>query len=73
MGVPGVVDNRKVKSLFNVWNSTSKIWARNEENAVPHIKLPSFDRAFLQMLYDPRIKPGMDYIEAQNIIAPEEK
>ena len=68
MGVPGVVNNKKVKSLFNVWNNASNIWMGREENAIPHITLPSFDRALLQMLYDPRIKPGMDYIEAQKII-----
>lgn len=73
LGFPGVLRmgfaQRPVPaSYLTLWNDPEK-WSESYRSQVKHpADVSEFDQYMIRTLYNPAIKPGMDYLEAQKIM-----
>ncbi|HEY0901686.1 MAG TPA: hypothetical protein VGD95_06135 [Micavibrio sp.] len=71
LGLPGgipIVTGSKPKSYLTYWND-SDVWGEDESQKPPQPEgISEFDQFMIKTLYNPALKPGMDYVEAQKIL-----
>lgn len=72
LGFSGAVAVRGYKSapesILTLWNEPEEWPKKHKDKATPPENLSEFDQFMIRTLYNPALRPGMDYLQAQRIL-----